>query len=114
MSEELLDAGVTQGAPEGASGKHVEDGVNSATDEHHGSGNEGHGGPDALQSCCRGFFNGQDYEWEDISYVMRCPTNTKHNHNTGNEDSRLALGLEVHLGDPAAQAAIADHKDGEG
>lgn len=55
MAEELLDAGVTQGAPEGASCKHVENGVNSAADEDHGSSDEGHGFPDTVQAfCCIG------------------------------------------------------------
>lgn len=63
--EELLDAGVVQGAPEGASCKHVEDGVNSAADEDHGSSDKGCGAPDTLQiSCClgEGVFSGQDNE----------------------------------------------------
>ncbi len=65
VAEELLDAGVTQGAPEGTSCEHVENGVDSAADEDHGSSDEGHGAPDTLQIiCCVGdrVLNGQGDE----------------------------------------------------
>lgn len=45
--------------------------------------------------------------------MMGSPTYGKHNHYTGNQDCGLALGLEGHLSNPAAQATIADHEDGE-
>lgn len=48
VAEELLDARITQGAPEGAGGKHVQDGVDGAADEDHSPGDEGHGAPDSL------------------------------------------------------------------
>lgn len=63
MAEELLDAGVTQGAPEGASCKHVEDGVDGAADEDHSSSDEDYGAPETLHIfCCvrEGVFSGQD------------------------------------------------------
>lgn len=65
VTKELLDACVTQGAPEGASCKHVENGVNSAADEDHGSSNKDCSAPDTLQIFCFvvvGAFNGQDDE----------------------------------------------------
>lgn len=65
MAEELLDAGVTQGAPEGAGRIHVKDRVNSAADEHHGPSDEGHGAPGTLQIVCynrEGVLSGQDDE----------------------------------------------------
>lgn len=63
MAEELLDAGVPQGAPEGASREHVEDGISSAAYEDHGSSDECHGAPDTLQIiCCIGVLSGQDDE----------------------------------------------------
>lgn len=117
VAEELLDASVTQGAPEGASCEHVEDGVDGAADEDQGSGDEGHGAPDTLKIIwyvVEGVFSSQDGKREEVSYVMRRPANGKHNHHAGDQDCGLALGLEGHLSDTTAQAAIADHEDGEG
>lgn len=117
MAEELLDAGVPQGAPEGASREHVQDGVDGAADEDHGPGDEGHGVPGALQvlRCGREVvFTGQDDEREDVYYVMRRPTDGEHDHHAGDENCGLALRLEGHLRDPAAQATVADHQDEEG
>lgn len=117
VAEELLDARVMEGAPEGASCKHVEDGVNCAADKGHGSSDKNHSGPHVFQMFCYilvGVFSSQDDQREDISYVMRCPANAKCNHDIGDQDGGLAFGFESHPSNPAAEAAIADHKDGEG
>lgn len=117
MPEELLDSDVARGAPEGAGCKHVEERVDAAADEDHGSSDEDCGAPDSLQLLChvrRGVYDAQDDEGEDVSYVMRRPANGKHDHHAGNQDCGLVLGLDGHLSDPAAHAAVADHEDGEG
>lgn len=116
VAEELPDAGVTQGTPEGASREHVEDGVEGAADEDQCTGDDDHGRPDTVQVfCCvrEGIFNAQDYEGEDVSDMMRCPANGKHDHDACDQNCGLAFGLEGHLSYSAAQAAVADHEDGE-
>lgn len=117
MAEQFSHPGVTQGASEGARGKHVKERVCGAADEGHGACNECHGGAGLLQTLGSAgvpLADGDGDEREHIPHVVRRPAEAEDDDHAGDQERGLLLGLDGHLGDPAAHAAIADHEDGEG